>query len=139
MKGFVSRISAFIAVFISLLSFALVIGALAVAANEPEVTEGVSRSFGLWVYSMILAICAMVFYIIDLVVCIKKDIHKNNPDFQKTFSGIIVGGIPIALFVGGTLGMGILIWNLYHLAIVVLEIVSMNLHFKELRGYAGDA
>ena len=55
---------------------------------------------------------------------------KIHPIFNTILSILLLGAIPMALFVGGGLGINIYIWNAYYLAIFILEIVSIVKHVK---------
>lgn len=128
MKGEWDKNNALTAIVFSLISFVLVITALIVSMFEEPTDMGVSPSFAFWVYSVIASYIASVFYIIDAIRSIKKALRKILPVFNTILAVMIIIGVAILIFVGGGLGINILIWNIYHLAIVVVEIVSVIRH-----------
>ena len=133
MKKLTSKIPAMIGIGISVISFILVISAFILAVNEPEVSEGVSRSFALWIYSVITAMISLLFYVLDAFVCIKEITARCQEIFNTVLVVLIFGSIPMVIFVGGGLGINILIWNLYYLLMFVLEAISVVRHIKENR------
>ena len=124
------KVHAIIAMVISLVSFSLMIASLVVMLTETPVDEGVSRSFALWVFGMIVAYFSLIFYFVDAILSAIKVFMKIHPVFNAILSIMLIGAIPMALFVGGGLGINIYIWNAYYLAIFVLEIVSIVKHVK---------
>ena len=130
MENTASKSSAIFAMIISLISFGLMIASLIVSFNEPPVEEDVSRSFALWVFGMIVAYFSLIFYFADAVFSIIKVVLKIHPVFNAVLSIMLIGAIPMAIFVGGGLGASIYIWNAYYLAIFILEIISIAKHMK---------
>ena len=130
MENTASKSSAIFAMIISLISFGLMIASLIVSFNEPPVEEDVSRSFALWVFGMIVAYFSLIFYFADAVFSIIKVVLKIHPVFNAVLSIMLIGAIPMAIFVGGGLGVSIYIWNAYYLAIFILEIISIAKHMK---------
>ena len=55
---------------------------------------------------------------------------KIDPIFNIVLAFLLLGTIPMMLFVGGKLGINIYIYFLYYLAIFVLEVVSIIKHIK---------
>ncbi len=122
------KIPAVIGIVMSLFSFGFVIAALIVSINEPlpgPEDFGVTASFALWVYSVIVAIFSLVFYMVDAVICVIRVCQRKNVMFHITMALIIVASIPMMHYVGGSLGISVLIWNLYHLTMVVFETISI--------------
>ena len=116
---------------ISLISFGLMICSFIALITEPALEQGgVSKSFAFWVFGMIVAYFSLIFYFVDAVLSIIKIFLKIHPIFNAVLSVMLIGAIPMALFVGGGLGINIYIWNAYYLAIFVLEIVSIVKHVK---------
>ena len=130
MKSISTKVSAIIAMIISLTSFCLIITAFVISANEPPVEMGVSRSFAFWVFGMIAAYGSLIFYFVDAIFSIIKIFMKIHPIFNAILSIMLLGAIPMGIFVGGGLGISIYIWNAYHLAIFILEFVSIVKHIK---------
>jgi len=130
MKETSIKIHAIIAMVISLVSFSLMIASLVALLTEAPVDGGVSHSFAFWVYGIIVAYFSLIFYFVDAILSIIKIFHKIHPIFNSVLAVLLIGAIPMALFVGGGLGINIYIWNAYYLAIFVLEIVSIVKHVK---------
>lgn len=128
MKHITTKIPAFLGMLISLFSFALIIGALILSIN-PALSD--EKPFALWVFSVIIAMFGLIFYVADAILSIIKAIKRINPIFNIVLAVIIFGSIPMVVYVGGGLGINILIWNLYHLALFILEIISILLHIRK--------
>ena len=133
MKRISKKIPGMIGLLISLLSFALVIAAFIVGANEQPPTIGVSESFALWTFSVMAAMLGLVFYVIDAYYAIGQALNKCDPIFNTLLAVISFGGIPMGVGIGGRLGINILIWNLYHLLMFILELISIVRHIKSCR------
>ena len=130
MKSTFTKVAAIIAMTISLISFGLIITAFIVSANEPPVEQGVTKSFALWIFGMIVAYFSLIFYFVDAIVSAIKVFKKIHPVFNAVLSIMLIGAIPMGIFIGGGLGVNIYIWNAYYLAIFILEIVSIAKHIK---------
>ena len=130
MENTSSKSAAIFAMIISLISFGLMIASLIVSFNETPVEMDVSTSFALWVYGMIVAYFSLIFYFADAVFSIIKAVLKIHPVFNTILAIMLIGAIPMAIFVGGGLGINIYIWNAYYLAIFILEIISIAKHIK---------
>ena len=130
MKNTVTKSAAIIAMIISLISWGFIITAFIVSANEPPVEKGVSKSFALWVFGMIAAYFSLIFYFIDAILSAKKVFMKIHPIFNTILSILLLGAIPMGIFVGGGLGINILLWNTYYFAIFILEVISIAKHKK---------
>ena len=130
MENTSSKSAAIFAMIISLISFGLMIASLIVSFNETPVEMDVSKSFALWVYGMIVAYFSLIFYFADAVFSIIKAVLKIHPVFNTILAIMLIGAIPMAIFVGGGLGINIYIWNAYYLAIFILEIISIAKHIK---------
>ena len=130
MKSTFTKVAAIIAMTISLISVGLIITAFIVSANEPPVEQGVSKSFALWVFGMIAAYFSLIFYFIDAILSAIKVFMKIHPIFNAVLSIMLIGAIPMGIFIGGGLGINIYIWNAYYLAIFILEIISIVKHIK---------
>ena len=130
MKETSIKIHAIIAMVISLVSFSLMIASLVALLTEAPVDDGVSHSFAFWMYGIIVAYFSLIFYFVDAILSIIKIFHKIHPIFNSVLAVLLIGAIPMALFVGGGLGINIYIWNAYYLAIFILEIVSIVKHVK---------
>ena len=130
MKETSIKTHAIIAMVISLISFSLMIASLVALLIEPAGDEGVSSSFAFWVYGMIVAYFSLIFYFVDAVLSIIKIFRKIHPVFNSVLALMLVGAIPMSIFVGGGLGINVYIWNAYYVAIFILEIVSIIKHVK---------
>ena len=131
MKDTSTKGVAIFSMIISLISFGLMICSFIALITEPAREQGdVSKSFAFWVFGMIVAYFSLIFYFVDAVLFIIKIFLKIHPIFNAVLSVMLIGAIPMALFVGGGLGINIYIWNAYYLAIFILEIVSIVKHVK---------
>lgn len=130
MKETAIKIHAMIAMVISLVSFGLMIGSLIALLTEPPIDHGVSRAFAFWVFGIIVAMFSLIFYFIDAILSAIKVFMKIHPVFNAILSIMLIGTIPMVIFVGGGLGINIYIWNAYYLAIFILEIISIVKHIK---------
>lgn len=123
MKHITSKIPAMIGLFFSAFSFICVIGSSFFKHGDLE--------FNLWVFSVVNALIAMLFYFIDAVKSVIKAIKGENRVLNIILAGVVAVGVPMVLFVGGSLDIiSILIWNLYHAGLVALEIILL---LKSLR------
>lgn len=125
MRKLTAKIPAMIAMVISLFSFALLIASLIVSFIEVPPEMGVSRSFALWVYAVLVAMLSLIFYTVDAVLSIVKVFRKNHPVFNAVLAVTLIAGIPFFIFIGGGLGINIYIWAAYYLLMFVLESVSI--------------
>ena len=130
MKSTLTKSTAIVAMIISLLSFYLMANSFAAYVNETSVEVGVGESFAYWIFGMIVAYISLIFYFADAVISIIKVFKKVHPVFNAILSIMLIGAIPMGLFVGGGLGVNVYIWNAYYLAIFILEIVSIVKHIK---------
>ncbi len=117
MKHITSKIPAMIGLFCSAFSFIWLIGSII----EPvSILPGGNSSFALWVISVINAFFAMLFYFVDAIISVIKALKGENRALNIILAGVVAGGVPMVVFVGGGLGINILIWNLYHAGMVAL-------------------
>ena len=130
MKKLYTKIPAMIAMLIAILSFGLLITAFIVSINEVEPEMGVSKSFAFWVYAVLTSILSLIFYFVDAVISVVKAFLRIHPIFNIVLALLLVGAIPMMLFVGAKLGINIYIYFSYYLTIFVLEIVSIIKHIK---------
>ena len=120
MKSLYSKIPAMIAMLIAIFSLGLLITAFI----------GVSKSFAFWVYAVLTSILSLIFYFVDAVISVVKAFLRIHPIFNIVLALLLVGAIPMMLFVGVKLGINIYIYFSYYLTIFVLEIVSIIKHIK---------
>ena len=130
MKKIDSKIPAMIGMLIALLSLGLLIVAFIISINEVELESGVSKSFALWVFAVITSMFSLIFYFIDAIMSIIKVFLKIYPIFNAILATLLIGTVPMVLFVGAKLGINIYIYFSYYLAIFVLEIISIIKHIK---------
>ena len=130
MKNVSTKIHAMIAMLIALFSLGLLITSFVVSINEVEPEMGVSKSFALWVFAVITSMLSLIFYFIDAVFSIIKAFMKIHPIFNIVLALLLIGAIPMMLFVGGKLGINIYIYFSYYLLIFVFEIISIIKHIK---------
>lgn len=115
-------ISVIIGMLLNLLSFALVIAALVLDSKEIPPSTGVSRSFGMWVYSVFTAIMSIYLYLIDLYTSFRHLRSRKILLILKIL--LVLGSIPMVILIGGRLGICILIWNIYFAVVFLIEIIS---------------
>ena len=130
MKSLSSKIPAMVAMLIAIFSLGLLITAFIVSINEVEPESGVSKSFAFWVYAVLTSILSLIFYFVDAVISVVKAFLRIHPIFNIELALLLVGAIPMMLFVGAKLGINIYIYFSYYLTIFVLEIVSIIKHIK---------
>ena len=130
MESLSSKIPAMIAMLIAIFSLGLLITAFIVSINEVEPESGVSKSFAFWVYAVLTSILSLIFYFVDAVISVVKAFLRIHPMFNIALALLLVGAIPMMLFVGAKLGINIYIYFSYYLTIFVLEIVSIIKHIK---------
>ncbi len=117
-----------IAMLCSVVSWAFLLAAhFAVSFDE----NGINTSFaslGLWIYSYIFALIAVAFYVVDAVCCVVRAVRRSNPLFHTLLATLLVGAVPMVIYVGGggLFGIDNLIWSLYHLACFVMEIIALK-------------
>lgn len=131
MKQIWKKIPSIAGLLLSILSFALVIGAFWLAETEPQAAGGMSKPFGLWIFSCIAAVFAVVHYCVDTALSLWGGIAKQRKTFHIVLAVLLVIAIPMVFLVGGALGINILIWNVYHALICVLEVISIVLFVKD--------
>ena len=130
MKSLSSKIPAMIAMLIAIFSLGLLFTAFIVSINEVEPESGVSKSFAFWVFAVLTSILSLIFYFVDAVISVVKALLRIHPIFNIVLALLLVGAIPMMLFVGAKLGINIYIYFSYYLTIFVLEIVSIIKHIK---------
>ena len=127
MKHITSKIPAMIGLFFSAFSFIWVISSF---MELDPILPGGNSPFALWVISVINAFFAMLFYFVDAIISVIKAFKGENRALNIILASAVAVGVPMVVFVGGGLGINILIWNLYHAGLVALEIILL---LKSLR------
>ena len=125
MRKIAPKIWAIVAMAISIVSILLMIIALIKSITDEPPEHGISQSFAIWVFGVIIAMFSLFFYVLDAAKCIGKIIAKQATILDVLLTLIIFGSIPMVIFVGGAPGINILIWNLYYLLMFVLEAISI--------------
>ncbi len=122
------KIFAIIGMVISLVSFAYMIAAL-VTSFTVEGSEMGHPSFSYWMFGILAALCSLLFYFIDAVLSIIKILMGMHPIYNAILALLLLGAIPMWIFVGGRPDLALL-WNAYYLAVFVLEVISIAKHIK---------
>ena len=130
-----SKIPAMIGLSLSLLSFSFVAAAFIDLAIRPQATQGMSTSFALWIYSAITAMLAVAAYQIDGVFNMMRAINDYRRAQHIMLAMVEIASLPIVVVVGGGLGINILIWNIYHFVLCVLEVISIIWMIKDRRSH----
>ena len=133
MKDTDTKVPVMLGIFFSILSFAFVINAWVLSMTEIATESVHGPGFGSWMISVILALMSTFCYAFDGIISLIKALHKISPRFNIALAVVTLISVPMVLFVGGGLGINILIWNTYHLAIVIMEIISIVMHLKAER------
>ena len=133
MKSLSSKIPAMIAMLIAIFSFGLLITAFIVSMNEVQPESGLSSSFAFWAFAVMTSMVSLVFYFIDAVISVVKAFMRIHTIFNIILASLLVGAIPMMLFVGGKPGINIYISFSYYLAIFVLEVISIVKHIRSSR------
>lgn len=132
MKRLLWKIPGMIAVVITLWSVALAVASLVASIGYEWSGEGIGHSFRLWVYSVMVAILSLLFYVIDTAICIKIAVQGEKRLFHILLSVLLLGGIPMVVFVGGwAYTLTSVIWNVYYFAMATLEVVSVVIFWRE--------
>lgn len=137
MKKQIRKRSGIIAAILSMVSFALVGGAVVAMIKLPANEFGLHPAFGLWVYSMIFALFSLPFYFFDAITSIRYAIKKISPMFHIILAIMIFIAIPMCVDIGG--GVNTAIWYVYYAALLVMEIISIIKHLKYKRKIKFDA
>ncbi len=115
-----------------ILNLASMVMAWIYASHESPPAFGVSRSFAVYVCGYIAALIGMGFYVIDAILAIFKGINGERRIFNSILAGAVIVGVPILLLVASTLGtVQFLSWLVYDCFILILEAISLVLHFKD--------
>lgn len=128
MKKKIRKRSGIIAAILSMVSFALVGGAVVAMIKLPANEFGLHPAFGLWVYSMIFALFSLPFYLFDAIASIRYAVRKVFPIFHIVLTIMIFIAIPMCIGIGG--GADTAIWYAYYAVLLVMEIISIIKHLK---------
>ena len=130
MKSILTKIPAIMGMIVTLISLGLLLATAFVAATEEPVDFGINKSFGLWIFSMIVALFSLLLYVVDAILSVIKAFMRIHPRFNAALAILLIAAIPMAILLGGSPGIGNLIWNIYYVGIFILEIVSIVKHVK---------
>ena len=72
MKKLYSKIPAMIGMLATIIGVGLIFGALIISKNEVEPEFGVSRSFALFILSLVAALCSLLFYLVDAILSVMR-------------------------------------------------------------------
>lgn len=87
----------------------------------------------LWMFGIFASLFCVVCFAVDAVFCVIHIFRNRRRIFHIILTIVLLGGIPMMNFcVSWGLG-NILIWNLYHLLMCVLEVISILLIVKDVR------
>lgn len=116
MKKLLIKIPAMLAMIISLVSFVWYVQYL-LGSENPDI----------WVLSSIMAMFSIPFFFIDAIISFVKARKKDDSKFNYILTLVLIGAIPMVVFLGGD-GRDHLniIWNLYYLMVFVLEVISIK-------------
>lgn len=131
MRKIESKIPAMIGLLFSLLSFALLIVAFIDLKINPQATQGVSTSFAWWVCSVITAMLAVAAYQVDGILNIIRAINGYRRAMHIMLAMVATVSLPMVIYVGGGLGINILIWNVHHLVLCTMEAISIVCLIKD--------
>ena len=118
-----------IAMTVSSVSFVLVLLSLVAPLFETPIVGDVPRasySFGFWALSLMVAIVSIVFYLIDAILMIDDLYHTPTRPLAIAVIAMAAGSIPMFIFVGGRMGINVLIWNVYYAGMFVLQVFSIR-------------
>ena len=121
MQKLAPKIYAIIGMAVSFVSFVLAIVALILSLTEPP-SDGMGKAFAYWVFSFIVAVISLLFYMGDAGRCLEKLFDKQAGVLDILLLVSIIGSIPMLLFVGDRYPLP---WNLYYMMVFVLESISI--------------
>ena len=115
-----------IGMLIQLYSFYLMLYSLHLQAtlSGPGQAES-TAAFYAWAFAVIVSIFSIVFYCIDAYLSLKKAFNKIHPLFNTILAFLLMGTMPMLLFVGAKPGVYAYVYSAYHVALFVLEIFSI--------------
>ena len=125
-----SKIPAMIAMVISLVSFGFMIASL-VTLNVPPNGETYHPSFAFWIYAVIIAALSFIFYFVDALLSLHKATLKIDTLFNTVLGIVLLVGIAILVCTTYADTAIIVLWNIGHLAMFVLEVISICRHLKK--------
>ena len=124
-----SKIPAMIAMAISLISFGFMLSSL-YTLNAPSNGEAHHPSFAYWIFAVIMALFSFILYFLDALLSFYKAKLKIDARFNTALGIaliVIIAILTCTTYADTTI---IIFWNVGHIAILVLEIISMARHKK---------
>ena len=125
MRKIYPKISAIVAMLMTILSFGLLAASGEFLGVEPPPESAYSASSVFWIYAVLVSLLSLHFYTIDGIVSAVNAIRKVDPVFNCVLAVVLFVGIPLCIHVGGRLGINIIIWFSYYLGMFILELVSI--------------
>lgn len=115
MKKVLIKIPAMIAMLITLFSFFFYVQAFFDTESD------------IWILSVIVAILSVFFYFIDAIISFVRAIKKKDRIFNFILTAVLILAIPmVVIFAGSGRASFRIIWNVYYLLMLVLEIISIK-------------
>ena len=132
MKKLYQKIPAMIGMGISAVSIIMALYAWYLLNHELYDGRGMSRSFATWIFSATFAILSIVFYLIDAGVIINSKKRKKGFSFDTAQTAMNIGSVPVFLLFGqGPDIVHIVLWNIYFLAMFIMEAISIVFILKK--------
>ncbi len=138
MKGIKYKTSAIIAMILSFFSFGLLAASFVLDLIGGRYDWD---GFSCWIFAVIIAGFSLIFYIVDAFLSAINIFMKIHPMFNTVLVLMLIGTIPMFICVGGGLGINIYIWNVYYLAVFIMEVISIlkNIEPKPKENNSVDA
>ncbi|MBE6566027.1 MAG: hypothetical protein E7659_02850 [Ruminococcaceae bacterium] len=127
-KRIISKGKGVTALVLTVISLAFMLVGIVTAPPAEQQEGGHNALFACWVYSMIVALISVFFYMLDGFASIGKAFKGILPGFNILSALLFLGAVPMAVFVGG--GQYTVYWYVYYLFIFLWEIISVAKHKK---------
>lgn len=115
MKKILVKIPAILAMLISLLSFWFYL--LSIINPDTEY----------WEASVFIALYSLPLYLLDAIISFVKALKKKDAKFNYIITILIIASIPMLVLIGDANRVFFqVLWNLYYLAMFVLEVISIK-------------
>lgn len=125
MRKIYPKVSAIVAMFISVFSLGSLAASVVCFFVEDPTETGISASFAFWIYAVCVSLLSLKYYTIDAILAVVNIFRKIDPIFNSVLAVVLFVAIPLGIFVGGGLGINIIIWFSYYLGMFILELVSI--------------
>lgn len=80
-----------------------------------------------WILSALLAMFSVPFFCIDAIISFVKARKKEDSKFNYILALVLIGSIPmVSIFAGSGRDFFNVIWNLYYVAMFILEVISIK-------------